>query len=80
MRESHDFTNARRNAYAKRLKQQTTIGIDRDTLGYFKALANETGTPYQALINLYLRDCATSGKRLRIQRLRRRPYRPHAHR
>ena len=61
MRESYDFTNASRNPYAKRLKQQITIRIDRDTLGYFKALANETGTPYQTLINLYLRECATSG-------------------
>ena len=67
MREVYDSTDATRNPYAKRLKQQITIRIDRDTLGYFKALANETGTPYQTLINLYLRDCATSGKKLRIQ-------------
>jgi len=26
-------------------------------IGYFKALAEETGIPYQSLINLYLRDC-----------------------
>ena len=33
------------------------------TAEYFKALAKETGIPYQNLINLYLRDCVASGKR-----------------
>lgn len=35
------------------------IRIDRDTLGYFKALANETGSPYQTLITE--RNYASSG-------------------
>ncbi|MEO6462593.1 MAG: antitoxin, partial [Candidatus Eisenbacteria bacterium] len=30
----------------------------------FKALAEEIGVPYQTLINLYLRDCAASGRKL----------------
>jgi len=29
-------------------------------------MASETGVPYQTLINLYLRDCATKGKRLSL--------------
>ena len=29
----------------------------------FKALAEETGIPYQNLINLYLRECAQTGKK-----------------
>jgi len=27
-------------------------------------MAGETGIPYETLINLYLRDCAASGKKL----------------
>ena len=34
---------------------------------YFKALARETGVPYQNLINLYLRECAHSGKKLALK-------------
>jgi hypothetical protein len=33
---------------------------------YFKGLAEETGIPYQNLINLYLRECAHSHKRLTL--------------
>jgi predicted DNA binding CopG/RHH family protein len=41
------------------------LGID--VIEYFKALAQETGVPYQNLINLYLRDCAHSGKKLALK-------------
>ena len=64
MRGNYDFSKGRRNPYAKHLKKQVTIRLDQDTLAYFKALAAESHVPYQTLINLYLRDCATSGKRL----------------
>ena len=64
MRKEYDFSTARRNPYAKRLKKQVTIRLDEQTIGYFKALAEETGVPYQTLINLYLRDCAASKRRL----------------
>jgi hypothetical protein len=36
-------------------------------LNYFKALAAETGVPYQKLIDLYLLDCAKKGKRLKLK-------------
>jgi uncharacterized protein (DUF4415 family) len=48
----------------RRLKQQVTIRLDQDTLQYFRRLAEETGIRYQTLINLYLRECASSRKRL----------------
>jgi uncharacterized protein (DUF4415 family) len=64
MRKHYDFSNAKRNPYARRLKQQVTIRIDRETIEYFRHLAEETGIRYQTLINLYLRDCASSGKKL----------------
>lgn len=64
MRTRYDFSKAKRNPYARRLKQQVTIRLDRDTIRYFRRLAEETGIRYQTLINLYLRECASSGKRL----------------
>ena len=67
MRREYDFSTARKNPYAKRLKKQVTIRLDEKTIGYFKALAEEVGVPYQTLINLYLRDCASSGRRLSMR-------------
>ncbi|HLE85630.1 MAG TPA: BrnA antitoxin family protein [Thermoanaerobaculia bacterium] len=66
MREEYDFSKARRNPYAKRVKRQVTIRLDESTLGYFRELAEETGIAYQTLINLYLRDCAASGRKLEL--------------
>jgi uncharacterized protein (DUF4415 family) len=63
MRKKYDFSKARRNPYASRLKKQLTIRLDEDTLAYFRELAEETGIPYQTLINLYLRECAQAKKR-----------------
>ena len=63
MRKRYDFSKAVPNPYAKRLKKQITIRVDVPTLDYFKELSNELGVPYQTLINLYLQDCAASGKR-----------------
>jgi len=63
MRKEYDFSDARRNPYPKRLKRSVTIRLDAATVEYFKGLATETGIPYQTLINSYLRDCATTGRR-----------------
>jgi uncharacterized protein (DUF4415 family) len=63
MKKKYDFSKARRNPYAKRLKKQLTIRLDEDTLAYFREVAEETGIPYQTLINLYLRECAAEKKR-----------------
>jgi len=63
MRKSYDFTKARRNPYASKLKKQITIRLDEQTLEYFKALADETGIPYQTLINSFLRECAVARKK-----------------
>jgi uncharacterized protein (DUF4415 family) len=67
MRDHYDFSRAKPNPYAKRLKMQVTLRLDRRTIGYFKTLAEEMGIPYPALINLYLRDCAARGKRIALQ-------------
>jgi len=60
----YDFSKARRNPYARQLKRRVTIRLDRDTIAYFKSLSQETGIPYQTLINLYLRECAVNRRKL----------------
>ena len=67
MKKEYDFSKARRNPYASRLKRQVTIRLDAQTIKYFKSLSQECGIPYQTLINLYLRDCAATGRKLRLR-------------
>ncbi len=66
MKRNYDFTKARRNPYASRLKRQVTIRLDDKTIQYFKTISKDCGIPYQTLINLYLRECAATGKRLEM--------------
>ncbi|MEK6804340.1 MAG: BrnA antitoxin family protein [Nitrospirota bacterium] len=69
MRAQYDFSKMKgqRNPYRKQLKQPITIRLDKTTVAYFKGLADEIGMPYQNLINLYLRDCALSQKKLDLR-------------
>jgi hypothetical protein len=63
MRKEYDFSKSRKNPYASRLKRQITIRLDADAIDYFKGISDDVGVPYQSLINLYLRDCATAERR-----------------
>ncbi len=69
MRKEYDFSKlkGRKNPYAKELKKQVTIRMGVDIIDYFKQLAEETGIPYQNLINLYLRDCVQSRRKISIK-------------
>jgi hypothetical protein len=67
MKREYDFSKARQNPYSKHLKRQVTIRLEQATLGYFKQLALDSGVPYQTPIDLHLRDCATSGRRLHLR-------------
>jgi predicted DNA binding CopG/RHH family protein len=60
---SADNTDRERNE----LKKQITIRLEEPTIEYFKALASEMDVPYQTLINLYLRDCAKSERKLNLK-------------
>lgn len=62
MKEDYGFSNSRKNRYAKRLKKQITIKIDEDFLDYFKLQSENSGIPYQTLINFYLSDCGAQKK------------------
>jgi len=66
MRKEYDFSKARKNPYASQLKKQITIRLDGEVIDYFKSISEEVGIPYQSLINLYLRDCATSNRKLNL--------------
>ena len=66
MRAEYDFSQSRPNPYAKKLKKQVTINHDVDSIEYFKEQAEESGIPYQTLINLYLSDCAANKKQLQL--------------
>ncbi len=67
MRKEYDFSKSIKNPYAKQLKKQVTLRLGIDVINYFKKQAEETGVPYQSLINLYLQDCAQSKKKLKLK-------------
>ena len=68
MRKEYNFSEmkGRKNPYAKKLKKPITIRIGVDIIEYFKEMSEDTGIPYQNLINLYLRDCVQSRRRISI--------------
>lgn len=66
MRKEYDFSAARKNPYAAQLKKQITIRLDEESITYFKAISEDVGIPYQSLINLYLRDCVASHRKLNL--------------
>jgi len=69
MRKNYDFSKMKgiKNPYVKYLKQPVTIRLDKATVAYFRAMADELGIPYQNLINLYLRDCTIHQKKLSLK-------------
>ena len=66
MRKEYDLSKlkGRSNPYAKVLKKQVTIRLGKDIISYFKAMGDKMGVPYQSLINLYLRDCVESHRKI----------------
>ncbi|MCL4216563.1 MAG: BrnA antitoxin family protein [Candidatus Hydrogenedentes bacterium] len=57
---------SRKNPYARRLKKQITLRLDPDVIEYFKQKAEVSGIPYQTLINLYLQDCRSTERDIKI--------------
>jgi predicted DNA binding CopG/RHH family protein len=52
------------NPFAGRTKRPITIRVDPGTIAYFKEQAEQTGVPYQTLMNLSLTQVATGQLRL----------------
>lgn len=69
MKAEYDFSNmkSRKNPYASKLKKSVTMRLSEDVVAYFKGMADESGVPYQSLINLYLRDCMTHHRKVQIK-------------
>jgi len=68
MKTEYDLSKlkSRKNPYASKLKKSVTMRLGEDVIIYFKLMAEEAGVPYQSLINLYLRDCAVSHRKIDI--------------
>lgn len=66
MRKEYNFPKMKghRNPYAGRLKTPVTIRLGLDIVAYFKKMGEQMGIPYQNLINLYLRDCVQSHRKI----------------
>jgi predicted DNA binding CopG/RHH family protein len=68
MKAEYDLSKmkSRKNPYAAKLKKPVTMRLSEDVIVYFKQMAAEKGVPYQSLINLYLRDCVASHRKIDI--------------
>ena len=68
MKAEYDLSKlkSRKNPFASRLKKPVTMRLSEDVVRYFKGMAEEAGVPYQNLINLYLRDCLSSKRKIQI--------------
>ena len=66
-------TKAMRKMMAKAKKIKITVNVDEDLLVELKHMAEETGTPYQSLLNRVLKDAVMSKKNegSRLDRLER---------
>jgi predicted DNA binding CopG/RHH family protein len=68
MKKKYNFPKMKeiKNQYAGK-KQAVGINLSPKVVDYFKALADETGLPYQKLIDLNLLDCAKKRKKLKMK-------------
>ena len=67
MKKEYDFSKAEKSPYSAMFKRQITIRIEDRTVQYFKALAKQSGIPYQNLINMYLRDCVEEQRKPKLK-------------
>ena len=68
MKKEYDFEKLKevRNSYAGK-KKAIGINLSPAVIDYFKALAEESGIPYQKLIDLYLLDCVKRRRKLALK-------------
>ena len=68
MKKEYDLSKmkSRKNPYAQTLKKPVTMRLSEDVVNYFKNMAEDSGVPYQSLINLYLRDCISHQRKVDI--------------
>ena len=68
MKKEYDFSKmkATKNPYAGKRKA-IGINLSSEVIDYFKKIAEQSGVPYQTLINLYLLDCVKSKKKPKFE-------------
>ncbi|MCL1939913.1 MAG: BrnA antitoxin family protein [Desulfovibrionaceae bacterium] len=66
MRDEYNFSEGVKNPYVKPPKATVTIRLDKETVDYFKNMAEQVNIPYQTLINSYLADCASRKVKLSV--------------
>lgn len=68
MKKEYDFSKMKgaKNPYSAK-KKAVGINLSHKVIDYFKALAKETGISYQVLIDLYLRDCVETKKKIHFK-------------
>ena len=68
MKDEYDLKNMKRvkNPFYSHFEKVITVNSDINTYEYFKDLSKKMNIPCEALINLYLRDCANKGYKLKL--------------
>lgn len=69
MKKEYNFSKMKeiKNPYPKMKKKAVGINLSPAVIDYFKNLSDESGIPYQQLIDLYLLDCVKSKKKLALK-------------
>lgn len=68
MKKEYNFSKMKEisNPYAGK-KKAVGINLSPEVIDYFKKMADESGVPYQKLIDLYLLDCVKRRKKLSLK-------------
>ena len=68
MKDEYDIEalNPRKNPFSKSVKKAITMNINVTTIQYFKDMSEETGIPYQTIMNYYLDECVKEKKKLQF--------------
>lgn len=68
MKKEYDFSKLKevKNSYAGK-KKAVGINLSPEVIDYFKAMAEQSGIPYQKLIDLYLLDCVKRRRKLALK-------------
>jgi predicted DNA binding CopG/RHH family protein len=69
MKKEYEFKKMKevQNPYPAKKKKAVGINLSPIVIDYFKKLSEESGVPYQKLIDLYLLDCVKHKKKLSMK-------------
>lgn len=69
MKKEYNFAKLKevKNPYPAKKKKAVGINLSPAVIDYFKKLSDQSGIPYQQLIDLYLLDCVKNKKKLSLK-------------